>query len=54
MEHFSDEVHDEYLHKYTYEQESSCDFWEEIEATDNTVDVTNDSPDDQELLRSFS
>lgn len=41
MEHFSDEVHDEYLHKYTYEQESSCDFWEEIEATDNTVDVTN-------------
>ena len=40
MKHFSDEVHDEYLHKYTYEQESSCDFSKEIDA-DITVKVTN-------------
>ena len=31
---------DEYLHKYTYEQESSCDFSKEIDA-DITVKVTN-------------
>ena len=54
MEHYRDDVYDEYQHKYTYDNETSCDFSKEIDADNNTVEVSNWSSDDQELLRSFS